>query len=262
MDEDANTTERYGEVCTMSEKDKISSVFDLLDKWKLFPAYQLERRADIYFAYYLPQIFKMEQINEEITHERIIPEFPYKIITTKDGRILSNKVDYAVFCKDKLYMVELKTDMDSIRPSQETDLKEAATKSFSKLICDALKIQNCTTKKEYQNKYRMFTFSLFTILNDLYKVKIPECLLCMESLPVPVDWSEYMWQVNCVCQNLEKKKLDFQPTIIHIQPKIRNNSEGIIITLKDVREQLSRDEALKADILAIRFCQSLRAWAD
>ena len=31
-------------------------VFELLDDWRHLPAYQLERRADIYFAMYLPEL--------------------------------------------------------------------------------------------------------------------------------------------------------------------------------------------------------------
>ena len=36
----------------------IDGVFELLDKWRHLPGYQLERRADIYFAMFLPDVLR------------------------------------------------------------------------------------------------------------------------------------------------------------------------------------------------------------
>jgi hypothetical protein len=36
--------------------DTISKIFDNLDSWRHLPSYQLERRADIFFAAYLPEL--------------------------------------------------------------------------------------------------------------------------------------------------------------------------------------------------------------
>jgi hypothetical protein len=38
----------------------ISKLFHLLDNWRNLPSYQLERRADIFFALYLDKIIKSD----------------------------------------------------------------------------------------------------------------------------------------------------------------------------------------------------------
>jgi hypothetical protein len=38
--------------------DPITDLFDRLDAWRHFPNYQLERRADIFFALYLPEVLE------------------------------------------------------------------------------------------------------------------------------------------------------------------------------------------------------------
>ena len=87
-------------------------VFDILDDWMKYANYQLERRADIYFARYLPEIMKLEYIGEmNIDDTHIIPEFPI-IVPGKNTD--SKKIDYAVFGEKGLYFIELKTTMDYI----------------------------------------------------------------------------------------------------------------------------------------------------
>jgi len=40
----------------MTTETLIDELFDKLDEWRSLPAYQLERRADIFFAIYLKDI--------------------------------------------------------------------------------------------------------------------------------------------------------------------------------------------------------------
>ena len=47
-------------------------IFDLLDKWRHFPSYQLERRADIFFAAFLPDLIDDKYKSIPRT---IIPEY-------------------------------------------------------------------------------------------------------------------------------------------------------------------------------------------
>ena len=35
---------------------ELGAVLELLDRWRHLPSYQLERRADVFFALYLPGI--------------------------------------------------------------------------------------------------------------------------------------------------------------------------------------------------------------
>ena len=54
----------------------IEGVFDLLDKWRHLPKYQLERRADIYFAMFLPDVLS-HHFDAEFK-PNVIPEFPLR----------------------------------------------------------------------------------------------------------------------------------------------------------------------------------------
>ena len=100
----------------------VETIFDLLDCWRNYPNYQLERRADIYFAYYLPTIIN-KKLEENIDYKHIIPEFPLLYDKTKR----SKKVDYAIFGKKYLYFVELKTN-NHFNTKQDIYLKNAQKK--------------------------------------------------------------------------------------------------------------------------------------
>ena len=91
--------------------DPLPQVFDLLTQWRDLPNYQLERRADIFFAVYLARVLE-EKVGLAID-PILIPEFPLK----KDGNNLSNKADYLLLARDKsqAFLVELKTEMSSRR---------------------------------------------------------------------------------------------------------------------------------------------------
>jgi hypothetical protein len=73
----------------------VSDVFDLLDRWRHFPAYQLERRADIFFALYLPGI--VEHALGVAVDPWVIPEFPIR----KEYSRRSTKVDYFLLSEDR-----------------------------------------------------------------------------------------------------------------------------------------------------------------
>src|SRR5580765_1492626 len=49
-------------------------ILDLLDSWRHLPAYQLERRADVFFAFYLPR-FLANKFGTPVS-DLLIPEFP------------------------------------------------------------------------------------------------------------------------------------------------------------------------------------------
>ena len=122
----------------------ICDVFELLDKWRHLPDYQLERRADIYFALFLPDVLKARYGSCEI-----IPEFPLRYGTLwpegsctlsldkkRKWQNRSGKVDYAAFTKDsqKVFFVELKTDLNSINDEQICRLKRAKGMEFKEFV--------------------------------------------------------------------------------------------------------------------------------
>jgi hypothetical protein len=97
--------------------DPLDVVFRHLDHWRHLPAYQLERRADIFFSVYLKSV--IEEVAEVALEDEIIPELPLKgdLIWPELPTNKSVKVDYALFAKDRsrVFFVELKTDSASRR---------------------------------------------------------------------------------------------------------------------------------------------------
>ena len=121
----------------------INAVFDLLDHWRQLPAYQLERRADIFFSLYLSEILK-DALDIHIKGT-IVPEFPVKQPRTNR----SDKVDYLAVTADgrKLVYVELKTDDNSLRRTQFDYLIRAASCPPHQVLEDLQQIAMATRKK-------------------------------------------------------------------------------------------------------------------
>ena len=69
----------------------IATLFASLDRWRHLPAYQLERRADIYFGLFLPDVLNHHLGSRNLTIDpRIIPEFPLGQAASRR----SDKADY------------------------------------------------------------------------------------------------------------------------------------------------------------------------
>lgn len=92
--------------------DALDTVFRHLGHWRHLPAYQLERRADVFFSVYLKEV--VEEFTKTTLEDVMIPEFPVK----HDGTNQSDKVDYVLFTKDRkrVFFIELKTDGGSQAP--------------------------------------------------------------------------------------------------------------------------------------------------
>jgi len=60
-----------------------SRILDLLDGWRDLPAYQLERRADVFFAAFLPQFLSFRYRTS--VRASLIPEFPLRLRTLFPG---------------------------------------------------------------------------------------------------------------------------------------------------------------------------------
>lgn len=70
----------------------MNKIFDTLDDRRQLPAYQLERRADIFFGVYMKEILE-KKFNDDISH--VIPEFPIRRATLAEDENISspNKSD-------------------------------------------------------------------------------------------------------------------------------------------------------------------------
>ena len=147
-------------------EDKIEDIFKLLTKWYRYPKYQLERRLDIFFSIYLTEILKAKDIYIEL--DDIFPEYPLK----KENNQSTN-ADYAIFenkeSEIKLYLIELKTDMNSIFEPQIEYYKEFKKKKLNEVLEKVIQIQeskNCKQWYKYdkllediESKYHFVTCS-------------------------------------------------------------------------------------------------------
>ena len=161
----------------------IGKVFDKLDEWKRLPNYQLERRADIFFAMFLTDV--LEKHCDTEFEDLVIPEFPLRKGTLwpdKEHRQANRsvKVDYVTFTKGykKVFFVELKTSMSSLNSGQNDYLEVAAKKEFKALV----KGVDCLSKKSDQKeKYKCLQKLLSEVLIDAVEHKpqivyiLPKC---------------------------------------------------------------------------------------
>ena len=115
----------------------LSDALRQLDQWRHLPAYQLERRVDVFFGMLLPEIIE-SRFN--VPRGKLIPEFPLHKGETRISEDPDNNqsvnVDFALFCSqpesERIFLVELKTDMRSINKAQLCKMikaKEAESKS-------------------------------------------------------------------------------------------------------------------------------------
>lgn len=132
--------------------NRIARLFDNLDRWRHLPSYQLERRADAFFALYLPEVIQA-RFGAEV--EALIPEFPVRIgtIQPESESNQSFRIDYFVKLKetDVVLLVELKTDPGSRRGTQDRYLHDAAAVGVNALLDGVLAIYAATNAK---GKYR------------------------------------------------------------------------------------------------------------
>lgn len=202
---------------TTNSLQLINKLFEHLDKWRKFPAYQLERRADIFFSIYLEHIIK-EKFGTDVT--MIIPEFPLK----NDGNNMSSRIDYLIICEEQkqVFLLELKTDKNSLRPDQDIYLKSAKHKGINQLVTDILIICEATQQKiKYKN-----------IIKELIKA----------------GWLNH---------KIEPMSDIYNITIVYILPE-ENDKYDNVISFDYIVSKLSD----YTDELTSRFVTSLLEWRD
>lgn len=204
---------------------KIFQLFELLDKWRHFPNYQLERRVDIFFALYLSEILEIKNIRNITT---IIPEFPVRIgeISKHTELNKSYKIDYVVIhdC-NKVLFVELKTDPKSRRKKQDDYLKSSKNIGFQKILNGLLKIYSATSSKMK------------------YQALLDELVIC-DVL------SKYSAQQYSVPERA------YDEEIIFIQPT-NESCDKNVITFHEIAHRLEGNGQT-----AKRFAESLIQWAE
>ena len=133
----------------MVDKSEITveQAFELMDEWRHLPAYQLERRADIFFALFLPEV--LGKHFEIPMNPILVPEFPIKNPENNQ----SSKIDYLALQQSRdrkpkrAFLVELKTDMSSRREEQDRVLGYAVHRQMKKLVLDVIEICRATSER-------------------------------------------------------------------------------------------------------------------
>jgi hypothetical protein len=203
----------------------INDLFNLLDHWREFPNYQLERRADIFFAVHLKALLK-QTIGVNVID--IIPELPIRIgtIYPEIGINKSYKVDYAAFTDDgKVVLVELKTDDGSTRDSQYRYYYKSIEVGFPKIMEGLLEIFDAT---DYKSKY----LNLINALKDNGSIKE------MNGRFVPTQ------------------KYSFYPSPVFLKPNKKPDDEGTVIEFSQIVDCFKSDtnEFTKRFVASVTKC--------
>jgi hypothetical protein len=221
----------------------IETLFDLMDSWRHFPSYQLERRADIYFALYLPEV--LEAKLGFPLYPGLVPEFPARIgaIYPNETTNASYKIDYVALsaARDKAILVELKTDELSRRLEQDKYLLAAQEVGFRNLLEGLVEIFEATSAKR---KY----WCLLEHLEQLEMLRIPEAMREIMARPSLRGVSEASRQVEIQVDPPET-------LIVYVQP---NGERSNVISFHDFAEVVRNHD----DEVSQRFAQSLLEWAE
>jgi len=130
----------------MQRTDFTNQLLKLISSNKRFPAYQAERRIDIFINFFLEDIlkYKLRKDLNEIEIDDIAPEFPLK----KEKGNQSTNMDYLCLLRsdgaiNKILFVELKTDTISFSNAQyQTYLNYKNDKTWKDCIDDLSEISN------------------------------------------------------------------------------------------------------------------------
>lgn len=149
----------------------LPTLFRLLDSYRHLPDYQLERRADILFAIYLPAY--LERTRGVSLSPVVIPELPIKrdLIWPETPTHHSVKVDYCFSAADgsQVFFVELKTDDKSRRETQDTYLQRSQALGFRRIVEGIVDIVRVSKARQ---KY----YHLAVALQRLGHLRLPDTL--------------------------------------------------------------------------------------
>ncbi len=123
----------------MNAKSEIARLIVLMQDFRQFPKYQLERRLDIFIALFLPEFLSATFGGAPV--EIMAPEFPLK----KDGSRASVNADYLLYRggdKPAWIILELKTCEGSLGASQCEKYLAAARKGMRGLLEEIREIKN------------------------------------------------------------------------------------------------------------------------
>ncbi len=249
-------------------------VFERLDRWRNLPKYQLERRADIFFSLYLIEIMQavIGKRNQRFLN-LMIPEFPLLKQggpKSKSGkkRHLSNNVDYLMFSKPlgknreprKIWLAELKTDLESIKAQQIEYLHNAVERGFSECIRGLLEIARRTKSRQkyYHLLHTLITTGIVNVASD-YQSSITRNPARSASIETDSSYDELVDRIILAPEwsKAEAEIVFITPNEVEIQSKKR----GVAIhniTFSQITNFLMKQ---KGELPRV-FAKSLNRWAE
>lgn len=207
---------------TGNESPTVGDVFRLLNSWRHLPFYPLEGRSAPFFAVFLRDVLRA-QFGTEM-HETVIPEFPLRFGTLDKNDShpnLSYNVDYVAFAKDKstAYLVELKTDLGSIRKEQKAYLRKAREKGIPCLAEGVRQLAKVKRPPKKERKYFHLLHLLFApgpkLLTTRKSPRLVEDELCKGT----ARWPSSVDQLEIDTTSFAKSK------VVFIQPKKGESDE-------------------------------------
>ena len=227
----------------MADKNEITieRVFELMDSWRHLPAYQLERRADIFFALFLPEVLRKRfHLDQDPI---LIPEFPVK---RKRENNLPSRIDYlALECRKagefgRGFLVELKTDMGSRREDQDRLLHRAASRGMKCLLKELLEVCGATSERP---KY----ICLLSMLNEIGLIEWDG------KLPMRQGFSKALEEIRA---KLETKEAAYWPelSVVYVQP--RRPEPADVVDFCEFADKIKK----RGEIGSL-FARHLKEWA-
>ena len=199
----------------------IYEVLRQLDEWRHLPGYQLERRVDILFGMFLPKV--IESVFD-VHVDEVIPEFPlHKGLlkcppNVECGPHHSVKVDFAVFGtkgdKKKVFLVELKTDDNSLNQEQLKNM-QVAQRVRSKAVLEAVRelAQHSPQKRKYAHLvWKLYELNCLELCNRAEFVNMrleedrPRLKSAFEKLSVAQEWCEANVELVVILPTEKKKE--------------------------------------------------------
>ena len=226
---------------TNPPEPNLSSFFDLFDRWRHYPAYRLEPRVDIYFAFFLPEVLDLHLSPRGTRVDpRLVPEFPIRQRGTKR----SDKADFFALSLDKrhAFLVELKTDVRSLNDRQEEYLMRAVDRGLTSLLSDVRAMARSPVRY-IRRKY----FHLLQALEGLGLVELPSGL----DEKIHGKSRGVYGMIDAIEIRANASKLE----VIHVLPKQERGKNTIdFCCFAEAVEQ-------RGDV-GRRFADSLRKWRD
>lgn len=243
-------------------------IFDRLDKWRNYPTYQLERRADIFFSFCIPELVEKLFYKKErkAKVKALIPEFPSRTEQSeKKGQYRFHRIDYVAFVemnnhnKYEIVFIELKTDLKSIKPSQLDYLEKAKNKGISSLFKDIKEAFSLPSiKKSTRGKYAYLLNKMLNnkliIINSICRIKYNSSGISVKNWRMILDKSLYDVDIENNWKRADLKTILISPN----EQNNINESVDKVITFEDLRSILPRN----GNTLWGRFSESLKKWEE